>query len=121
MTDNTLFYGKVYNAICKKSMRRGKTLTIMMLLLVLAMGAKANPVDMRQAREVGAKFINGSTSMRTTVDDLRHVTTYRTDSNTAAFYVFNMANGFVIFAADDFSIHNHDYSKEGPFYLNKII
>ena len=120
MTDNTLFYGKVYNAICKKSMRRGKTFTIMMLLLVLTMGAKANPVDMRQAREVGAKFVNGSTSMRTTVNDLRHVTTYKTDSNAAAFYVFNMANGFVIVAADDCSIPILAYSKEGPFDVNNI-
>ena len=120
MTDNTLFYGKVNNAICKTSMRRGKILTIMMLLLVLTMGAKANPVDMRQAREIGAMFVNGSTSMRTTVDGLRHVTTYKTDNNVAAFYVFNMANGFVIVAADDCSIPILAYSKEGPFDVNNI-
>jgi hypothetical protein len=120
MTNNTLFYGKVNNAICKTNMRRGKTLAIIMLLLALTMGAKANPVDIRQAREVGAKFVNGSTSMRTTTDDLRHVTTYRTDNNVAAFYVFNMANGFVIVAADDCSIPILAYSKEGPFDVNNI-
>ena len=120
MRDNTLFYGKVKNAICKTSMKLGKTLTIMMFLLALTMGAKANPVDIRQAREVGAKFVKGSIAIRATADDLRHVTTYKTDSNVAAFYVFNVDNGFVIVAADDCSIPILAYSKEGSFDVNNI-
>ena len=119
MTDNTLFYDKVNNVISKASIKRGKSL-MLLLLLFLTMGAKANPVNIGQAREIGVKFVNGSTSIRTTANSLRHVTTYRTDNNVAAFYVFNMSNGFVIVAADDCSIPILAYSEEGPFDENNI-
>ncbi len=120
MRNNTLLHGKVNNAICKISIGRGKVFTIMMLLLSLTLGAKANPVDIRQAREIGAKFVIGSMSTRVTANDLHHVATYRTDSNVAAFYVFNVGNGFVIVAADDCSIPILAYSKEGSFDANNI-
>ena len=119
MKNSTLLYGKVNHAISKASIRRGKSL-VLLLLFFLTLGAKANPVDMGQAREIGAKFINGSTSMRTTASSLRHITTYRTDNNVAAFYVFNTSNGFVIVAADDCSTPILAYSDEGPFNVDNI-
>ena len=120
MTNSTLPHGKVNNAISKTSMRWGNGLIMMMLLFALTLGVKANPIDIGQAREVGAKFVNGSMSMRATANDLRHVTTYKTDRNVAAFYVFNMANGFIIVAADDCSIPILAYSKEGSFDMDNI-
>ena len=99
--------------------RIGKLVPFLMCMFAFT-AVKANPVDMQTAREIGAKFVNGSTAMRTTANDLRHVTTYRTDNNVAAFYVFNMANGFVIVAADDCSIPILAYSDEGPFNVDNI-
>lgn len=92
----------------------------MMLLLAAKFAAEANPVDMNLAREVGAKFVNGSTTMRTTVNDLRHVITYSTDNQIEAFYVFNVSNGFIIVAADDCSTPILAYSEEGQFDVNNI-
>lgn len=89
-------------------------------LLLFVTTTKANPVDMRQAREIGAQFVNGSTNMRTTADALRHVITYSTDNGEAAFYVFNTTNGFVIVAADDCSTPILGYSVEGQFDVDNI-
>ena len=94
--------------------------TLMMLLMTLSFAIEANPVNMNLAREVGAKFVNVSTTMRTTANDLRHVTTYSTDNQVEAFYVFNVANGFIIVAADDCSIPILAYSEEGQFDVNNI-
>ena len=99
--------------------RIGKLVPFLMCMFAFT-AVKANPVDMQTAREIGAKFVNGSTAMRTTANNLRHVTTYRTDNNVAAFYVFNMSNGFVIVAADDCSIPILAYSEEGPFNVDNI-
>lgn len=95
-------------------------ITLMMFLLAANFAAEANPVDMNLAREVGAKFVNGSTTMRTTVNDLRHVITYSTDNQIEAFYVFNVSNGFIIVAADDCSTPILAYSEEGQFDVNNI-
>lgn len=87
-----------------------------LLLTFVSLTALANPVDLKSAQEVGSKFLNANTLMKT--DDasaLQWVTTYRTDDGTAAFYVFNHTNGFVIVAADDCAIPILGYSDEGPF------
>ena len=97
-----------------------RLITLMMLLLAAKFAAEANPVDMSLAREVGAKFVNSSTTMRTTANDLRHVTTYSTDNQVEAFYVFNLTNGFIIVAADDCSTPILAYSEEGQFDVNNI-
>jgi len=92
-----------------------------LFLVLLAITAKANPIDLRQAREVGARFINANTRMRTNANDLRLATTYNTTIGTPAFHVFNTANGFVIVAADDCATPILGYSDEGrPFDPNGI-
>ncbi len=90
------------------------------MLLGFAATTEARPVDMRQARDLGAKFVNNNTNMRTTANDLRHVTTYSTSNGVAAFYVFNTTNGFIIVAADDCSIPILAYSEEGQLNVNNI-
>ena len=102
----------------KKSLRN--------VLLVLLMGlvgmTQANPVDMQTAREVAMKFVNANS--RTPLrgeEDLQLVTTYSTESNDAAFHVFNTPNGFVIVSADDCATPILGYSDEGrPFDLDDI-
>ena len=102
------------NKICVKN---GKKLSIILLLFALVLGAKANPVDMQLAREVGVKFVSANTRMNVLRgEDLEHVTTYRTAEGAAAFYVFNAGDGFVIVAADDCTTPILGYSDEGrPF------
>jgi hypothetical protein len=103
------------------SRKGGKSLAFMMLLLSFTLGVKANPVDVRQAREVGAKFINANTAMKVTPDNGLHwVTTYQTANNDAAFYVFDTPKGFVIVAADDCATPILGYSEEGHFGLDNI-
>ena len=102
----------------KKSLRN--------VLLVLLMGlvgmTQANPVDMQTIREVAVKFVNANT--RTPLrgaEDLQLVTTYRTESDDAAFHVFNTPDGFVIVSANDCSTPILGYSDEGrPFDLEDI-
>ena len=53
----------------------------------------ARPVDMETAKTIASKFMGS--------DDLQLATTYTTDNDATAFYVFNTLDGFVIVAADD--------------------
>jgi len=86
------------------------------LLLLATVAAKANPVDMQLARQVGAKFISANTAMRMATDqDLEWVTTYRTANNDAAFHVFNTPKGFVIVSADDCATPILGYSETEHF------
>ncbi len=94
------------------------------LLLAIALSVfemRANPVDMRTAREVAVKFMNANpkTSLRGT-DDLQLVTTYNISRGDAAFYVFNTPNGFVIVAADDCVTPILGYSYEGQFDVDNV-
>ena len=102
--------------------RKGeKCLAFMILLLSFTLGAKANPVDVRQAREIGAKFINANTAMKVAPDSGLHwVATYQTANNDAAFYVFNTPKGFVIVAADDCATPILGYSEEGHFDMENV-
>ena len=82
----------------------------------------AHPVDIQTAREVGVKFLNANTRMdMTRGEDLSLATTYNTVGGTAAFYVFNTTEGFVIVSADDCVTPILGYSDEGrPFDPNNV-
>ena len=96
-------------------------LTLFMLLLAMTIAAKAKPVDMRTVREVAAKFVNANANVQLrSADDLQLVTTYRTESNDAAFHIFNTSNGFVIVSADDCATPILGYSNEGQFDLENM-
>lgn len=85
-------------------------------LLGVSVFVNANPVDMKDARTLGSKFIRVNTTMKEAYpDDLQHVITYMTDQNVPAFYVFNFNHGFVMVAADDCSTPILCYSDEGAF------
>ena len=120
MKNSTLPHGKLNSAIYKVGMRRTTPLVLIMLLLALAMGAKANPVSESLAREVGAKFISVNTAMRVASEDLQLVTTYRMANDEAAFHIFNTPNGFVIVSADDCTTPIIGYSDEGQFDMQNI-
>lgn len=92
----------------------------MMLLIAVSFAAKANPVDLNRASEVGAKFLNGSTELRVRPNELSLAATYSTANGIAAFRVFNTSNGFVIVAADDRSTPILGYSVEGQFNPNNV-
>ena len=94
---------------------------LLFFILVNTLGMRANPVDMRTAREVAIKFVNANaeTPLRG-VEDLQLVTTYRTESNDAAFHIFNTPNGFVIVSADDCATPILGYSDEGQFDTENI-
>ena len=55
--------------------------------------AMALPVDQETAKAIASKFM--------VTNNVQLSTTYTTDSNVAAFYVFNTSDGFVIISADD--------------------
>ena len=100
-----------------------KLLQVLMLVLLLVAlpTAKANPVDMRLAREAGAKFISANTAMRVAPDsDLQLIATYSISRGDAAFHVFNTPKGFVIVAADDCAYPILGYSEEGQLDPNDI-
>ena len=84
-------------------MKGTKRLFFLMLLSAIVCGTKANPVDMRAARDVAVKFMNANakTPVRG-IDDLQLVATYSISRGDAAFYIFNTSNGFVIVSADDY-------------------
>ena len=78
----------------------------------LFLSASARPVDLQTAQSVAAKFMG--------TDDLQLVTTYTTNKNVTAFYVFNTTDGFVIVSADDCETPIIGYSHEGRFDPNHI-
>ena len=122
MTNRILQHNKVNNAQSKSSRREGIHFTFFILLLLsLTLGVKALPVDMRLAREIGAKFVNANTTMRVLPDrDLQWVITYRTANNEDAFHVFNTPKGFVIVAADDCATPVLGYSEKEHFNIDSI-
>lgn len=67
----------------------------------------AHPVDQVTAKAIAFKF------MRT--NNLQLSTTYWTENNEAALYVFNTKNGFIIIAADDCETPIVGYSLDGRF------
>ena len=75
--------------------------TFILFLLATAFAAEANPVAMRTVREVAMKFMNanGKDVLRS-MDELELVATYNISRGDAAFYIFNIPNGFVIVSVD---------------------
>ncbi len=93
-----------------------RSFTLLAFLLAIVVAAKANPVDVQQARQVAANYVNANLATRVASgNDLQLVSTYRTSNGTAAFYVFNMSEGFVIVAADDCATPILGYSEKGRF------
>jgi hypothetical protein len=98
-----------------------RSLTLMLLLVVATFAAKANPVDLRIAREVALKFVNANVkSPLLGTEELQLVTTYSIDRGDVAFYVFNTPNGFVIVSADDCAMPILGYSNEGQFDTENV-
>lgn len=86
------------------------------LLLGVSYFSNANPVDIKDAKKIGSRFIQANTAIKEACpDDLQLVVTYKTEKNDAAFYVFNYDHGFVMVAADDCSTPVLCYSDEGQF------
>ena len=81
-------------------------------VLGLCFCAMAHPVDLQTAQSVAVKFM-GSNNVQLS-------TTYTTDSNVTAFYVFNTPDGFVIVSADDCETPIIGYSREGRFDPNDV-
>ena len=77
------------------------------VVIGLFLGAKAHPVDQETAKAIACKFMK--------TNDLRLSSTYRTENNVAAFYIFNTNDGFVIVAADDCETPIIGYSRESQF------
>lgn len=90
--------------------KRALILCITTLGLVLSL--KANPVDIASARAIASKYMVSN--------DLQLSITYTTDNNTAALYVFNTTDGFVIVSADDCETPIIGYSHEGRFDPNNV-
>lgn len=100
---------------------RHRFITLVLLLLGTTFTAKANPVDIRTAREVGMKFMNANTKTPLrNADELLWVTTYNTNRGNAAFHIFNTQGGFVIVSADDCATPILGYSSEGHFDMENI-
>ena len=121
MRNSALLHGKVNNAMNEISRKRGRSLSLLAFMLFITLGAKANPVDLGQARQVGAKFVNANLSMKVTQEsDLQWVTTYRTANQDEAFYVFNTSKGYVIVSADNCATPILAYSDEDQFDPNNL-
>ena len=101
-------------------MKRGSFI-LMLFLVVATVVAKANPVDLRTAREVALKFVNANTKAPLLgAEELQLVTTYSINRGDAAFHIFNTPNGFVIVSADDCATPILGYSHEGQFDTENI-
>ena len=81
-------------------------------LFGLLLNASARPVDLQTAQSIAEKFME--------THDLQLATTYTTDKNITAFYVFNTTDGFVIVSADDCETPIIGYSNEGRFDPNNV-
>ena len=90
MKHNALFYGKVNNAMNRVCMRGGKVLVFMVLLFVLSIGVKADPVGVERARQVAQTFLSNNGAQ---TRDLREVSTNAGFSNV---YVFTTANSLTL-------------------------
>lgn len=86
------------------------------LLAMMVQMAVASPVSLETAKHVGLRFMSENTQMKCLqTDDLQLVKIYRTENGTAAIYVFNTENGFVMISADDCAIPILGYSNESVF------
>ena len=81
-------------------------------ILGLYLCSTANPVDQATAQSIASKFMGTS--------NVQLSTSYYTDKNTTAFYVFNTEDGFVIVSADDCETPIIGYSHENHFDPNDV-
>ena len=81
-------------------------------ILGLALCSIATPVDQATAKSIASKFMG--------TNELQLATTYRTESNLAALFVFNTLDGYVIVSANDCETPIVGYSYEGRFNPNNI-
>ncbi len=114
MIDNTLFYGKVNNAINKGNRKREKLFTLTMIMLFLSLGAIANPVEIGKARQVATTFLNNNGARSA---GLTEVAVSAGFSNV---YVFTTENSFVLMAADDRVQPILGYSLTGRFNVEDM-
>ena len=84
-----------------------RTILLYFAIFGLLLSSTARPVDLQTAQSVAAKFM--------ATNDLQLVSTYQTAKNNAAFYIFNITNGFVIVSADDCVTPIIAYSHESRF------
>ena len=89
-----------------------RTILLCFAFFGLFLSTAAHPVDLQTAQSVAVKFMGTS--------DAQLVSTYRTNKSTAAFYVFNTEDGFVIVSADDCETPIIGYSHEGRFDPNDV-
>ena len=89
-----------------------KTFILSIAIFGLYLFSLAHPVHQETAQSIAAKFMG--------VKDLQLITTYQTERNAAAFYVFNTLDGFVIVSADDCETPIIGYSHEGRFDPNNV-
>ena len=114
MIDNTLFYGKVNNAMNKGNRKREKLFTLTMIMLFLYLGAIANPVEIGKARQVATTFLNNNGARSA---GLTEVAVSAGFSNV---YVFTTENSFVLMAADDRVQPILGYSLTGRFNVEDM-
>ena len=101
--------------------KRSLRAVLFILLLSMTGMTKANPIDFNTAIEVGLKYMNANVKMPIRdINDLQLVTTYNISRGDAAFYIFNISNGFVIVSADDCATPILGYSEEGKFDVENI-
>ena len=88
-------------------MRLWRLLILMTIALGFSQSLLAHPVTQATAKAIACKFMRNN--------DLQIVSTYQTDQEEDAFYVFNTPDGFVIVSADDCETPIIAYSHEGCF------
>lgn len=89
-----------------------RTSLLCLAIFGLFLGSFARPIDIETARTVATKFMG--------THDLQLSTTYTTDKNIAALYIFNTSDGFVIVAGDDCETPIIAYSHEGRFEPDNV-
>ena len=89
-----------------------RTLLFCCAAIGMFLSSFAHPIDLEDAKAIAYKFM--------ITNDLQLSTTYLTDKNVAAFYVFNTTNGFIIISADDCETPIIGYSHEGRFDPNNV-
>lgn len=90
------------------------TLCLVLLALSFSFGSQANPVDKDKAKDLGMKFLQERTNLRTSEASLVYTETL--DDGTPCFYVFDTEkSGFVIVSADDRMKPILGYSTESKF------
>ncbi len=87
-------------------------LFIGLAVIGLHLSSAAHPVDLQTAQSIASKFMGAK--------ELQLATTYRTENNIAALFVFNTSDGFVIVSADDCETPIIGYSHEGRFDPNNL-